>query len=95
MGRYDQRFLHLISICVCPFLEPRSHAEYVYADAKQVRWNKAKLQRSQSNYTDDQAVGNCDKESDPGFSCEEYRRQDGEETRKIIQMEHRENRTSN
>ncbi len=45
MGRYDQRFrsLRLISICVCSFLEPRPHAERVYADAKQVRGNKAKL----------------------------------------------------
>jgi hypothetical protein len=45
MGRYDQRFLslRLISIRVCLFLEPRSHAERVYADAKQGRWNKAKL----------------------------------------------------
>ena len=74
MGRYDQRFLslRLISICVCSFLEPRSHAERVYADAKHVRGNKAELRRSQSNYTDDQAVGYCDKESDPGFSCEQY-----------------------
>jgi hypothetical protein len=45
MGSHDQRFLplRLISICVCSFLEPRSHAERVYADAKQVRGNKAKL----------------------------------------------------
>jgi hypothetical protein len=35
--------LSLISICVCLFLEPRPHAEPVYADAKQVCWNKAKL----------------------------------------------------
>jgi hypothetical protein len=36
---YDQRFLllRLISICVSSFLEPRSHAERVYADAKLVR----------------------------------------------------------
>ena len=35
--------LRLISICVCSFLEPRAHAARVYADAKQVCWNKAKL----------------------------------------------------
>jgi hypothetical protein len=35
--------LRLISIYVCLFLEPRPHVERVYADAKQVRWNKAKL----------------------------------------------------
>lgn len=45
MWRYDQRFLslRLISIRKCLFLEPRPHAERVYTDAKQVRWNKAKL----------------------------------------------------
>jgi hypothetical protein len=45
MGRYDQRFLslRLISICVRSFLEPRPHAKRVYADAKQVRGNKAEL----------------------------------------------------
>jgi hypothetical protein len=45
MGRYDQRFLslRLISICVGSFLEPRPHAERVYADAKQVRGSNAKL----------------------------------------------------
>jgi hypothetical protein len=32
-----------ILICVCLFLEPRPHAEPVYADAKQVCWNEAKL----------------------------------------------------
>ena len=48
-----------------------------------------------SNGTDNHAVDNCEKESDPTFSCEQYRRQDGEETRKIIQMEHLENRPSN
>ena len=35
--------LRLISMCVGLFLEPRPHAERVYADAKQVCWNKAKL----------------------------------------------------
>jgi hypothetical protein len=35
--------LRLISICVCLFLEPRPHAEPVYADAKQVCGNKTKL----------------------------------------------------
>jgi hypothetical protein len=35
--------LRLISICVCLLLLPRPHAEGVYADAKQVRWNKAQL----------------------------------------------------
>jgi hypothetical protein len=35
--------LRLISIGVRLFLEPRPHAEPVYADAKQVCWNKAKL----------------------------------------------------
>ena len=45
MYRYDQRFLllRLISLCVCLFLEPRPHVARVYADAKQVRWNKAEL----------------------------------------------------
>jgi hypothetical protein len=45
MYRYDQRFLllRLSSIRVCLFLEPRPHTERVYADAKQVRWNKAEL----------------------------------------------------
>src|ERR1700730_8922371 len=62
----------LISICVCLFPEPRPHAERVCADAKEVCWNKAKLRRSQSNCTDDQAVDNCDKESDPRFSREQY-----------------------
>jgi hypothetical protein len=33
----------LNSICVYLFLEPRPHAERIYADAKQVCWNKAKL----------------------------------------------------
>jgi hypothetical protein len=33
----------LISIGVCLFLEPRPHAEPVYADAKQVCGNEAKL----------------------------------------------------
>jgi hypothetical protein len=72
------------------FLEPRSHAEPVCADAKQVCWNKAKLRRSQCNCTDDQAVDRRDKEYDPGFSRKNYRWQDGEDTRKIVQMEHRE-----
>jgi hypothetical protein len=81
--------LRLISICACVFLEPRPHAERVYANAKQVCGNKAKLRRSQCNCRDDQAVDNCDKESDPRFSCEQYCRQHGEETRKIVQMEHR------
>jgi hypothetical protein len=79
---------------VCLLLEPRPHVERVYADTKQVRRNKAKLRRAQSNCADDQAVDNCDKESDPGLSCEQYCRDDGEETRKMIQMEHRKNRTS-
>ena len=35
--------LRLISISVCLFLEPGAHAECVYADAKQVCRNKAKL----------------------------------------------------
>jgi hypothetical protein len=35
--------LPLISICGCLLLEPRPHAQTVYADAKQVCWNKAKL----------------------------------------------------
>jgi hypothetical protein len=35
--------LRLLSICVCLFLEPRPHAEPVYADTKQVCGNKAKL----------------------------------------------------
>jgi hypothetical protein len=45
MSRYDQRILllRLISIRVCSFLEPRPHAARIYADAKQVRGNKAKL----------------------------------------------------
>jgi hypothetical protein len=36
-------WLRLISIGMCLFLEPGPHAERVYADAKQVCWNKAKL----------------------------------------------------
>jgi hypothetical protein len=35
--------LRLISIYTCLFLEPGPHIERVYADAKQVCWNKAKL----------------------------------------------------
>jgi hypothetical protein len=35
--------LRLISICVCLFLDPRPHAERVYANAKEVCWDKAKL----------------------------------------------------
>jgi hypothetical protein len=35
--------LRLIAIGVCLFLEPRPHVEGVYADAKQVCWNKAEL----------------------------------------------------
>jgi hypothetical protein len=74
MGRYDQRFLSLrpISICVCSFLEQRPHAERVCADARYVCRNKVKLRRPESNHTDDQAVGYCDKEFDPGFSCKQY-----------------------
>ena len=41
-----------------------------------------------SNGTDNHAVDDCEKESDPTFFCEQYRRQDGEEAGKIIQMEH-------
>jgi hypothetical protein len=37
-------------------LEPCSDAERVHADAKQVRWDKAELRRSQSNYADEQAI---------------------------------------
>jgi hypothetical protein len=39
----EHAILGLISICESLFLEPRPHAERVYADAKQVCWNKAKL----------------------------------------------------
>jgi hypothetical protein len=35
--------LHLISIYVCVLVEPGPHAERIYADAKQVCGNKAKL----------------------------------------------------
>jgi hypothetical protein len=35
--------LSLILICACAFLEPRPHTERVYANAKQVCWDKAKL----------------------------------------------------
>ena len=79
----------MISIRSCLLLEPRPHADRIYADAKQVCRNKAKLQRSQSNCTDNQAVDDCDKESNPRFSCEQYCRQHSEETRKIVQMKHR------
>jgi hypothetical protein len=45
MCRDNQRFLslRLIAICLYSFLEPGPHAERVDADAKQIRWNKAKL----------------------------------------------------
>jgi hypothetical protein len=73
---------------VSVLLAPRPDAERVYTDAKQICRNKAKLRRSQSNDTDDQAVDNGNKEPGPRFSSDEDCRQDGETTRNIIQMEH-------
>ena len=76
--------------CGCRRLlaDPGANAERIDGDAEQVCWDKAELGCAQSDYADDRAVDSGRHEANPELSSEQNCRENGEATRKIVQVEH-------
>jgi hypothetical protein len=69
--RFRWIFLHL---------QPCPKIEYVYANAKHIRWDEAILQRVQPDHTDNETIDARDNETGPHLSSDQDRCNDGEKT---------------